>query len=197
MQKYKNTQDFFNNLPETILLVGNGKMIDRGELIDSYDFVIRFNDFEVDGHTNDVGTKVSAISLHCSDFTFPHTKLLEKNYTKYRDSSYFFTTSPKFGNSKTDILHPQNETQLLSVYKPIQFGPEKRLSSGISLILNLSLFFNKTIHLIGFDFMETGHYWDPQFSNNSFWAKFGETIPVHDGNYERNLISKINTIKLL
>lgn len=197
MKKYNSTQDLFSDLPDTVLLVGNGKMENKGELIDSYDFVIRFNDFEVDGHTNDVGSKVSAISVHCSDFTFSHTKVLEKNYIKYKDSSYIFTTSPIFGNSKSDILHSENETQLLSVFKPIQFGPEKRLSSGISLILNLSLFFNKTIHLIGFDFMETGHYWDPNFSNNKFWADMGKTIPAHNSNYERNIISKINTIKFI
>ena len=155
MKQYNSTQNLFSDLPDTVLLVGNGKLDNKRELIDSYEFVIRFNDFEIDGYESDVGTKVDAISFHCSDFSFPHTKVLEKNYIKYRDSSYIFTTSPKFGNSKRDILHSENETQLLSVFKPIQSSPNIRLSSGMSLILNLSLFFNKNVHLIGFDFMET------------------------------------------
>ena len=67
----------------------------------------------------------------------------------------------------------------------------------MSLILNLSLFFNKNVHLIGFDFMETGHYWDPNFSNEQFWKNMGKNTPEHNSNYERNIISKINTIKLL
>jgi hypothetical protein len=197
MKQYKSVQELFRDLPETILLVGNGKMNDKRELIDSYEFVIRFNDFEIDGYESDVGTKVDAISFHCSDFSFPHTKVLEKNYIKYRDSSYIFTTSPKFGNSKRDILHSENETQLLSVYKPIQLNPEIRLSSGLILILNLSLFFNKQIHLIGFDFMKTGHYWDPNFSNEQFWADRGKTIPAHVGTYESEIVSKIKTIKFI
>jgi len=197
MKQYNCTQDLFRDLPNTVLLVGNGKLNKMRNIIDSYDFVIRFNDFELDGYEDDNGTKVDAISMHCSDFTFPHTKLLEKNYERYKQNCHIFTTSPIFGNSKIDILHPNNGTELLSVFKPIQTNPELRLSSGVSLMINLSLFFNKEVHLIGFDFMETGHFWDPNFSNNQFWANMGKTTPAHNGGYERELISKINNIKLL
>jgi hypothetical protein len=197
MKKYNSVQNLFKGLPETVLLVGNGKIENRGEVIDSYEFVIRFNDFEIDGYAGDVGTKVDAISFHCSDFTFPHTHILEKNYLKYKDKSHIFTTSPRFGNSKSDILHLETDSQLLSVYKPIQLNPEIRLSSGLILILNLSLFFNKQIHLIGFDFMKTGHYWDPNFSNEQFWADRGKTIPAHVGTYESEIVSKIKTIKFI
>jgi hypothetical protein len=197
MKKYNYVQDLFLDLPEIVLLVGNGEMKNKGELIDSYDFVIRFNDFQIEGYESDVGTKVNGISFHCSDFTFPHTQNLEKNYLRYRDKSHIFSTSPFFQNSKNDILHLQPDTQLLNVFKPIQINPEIRLSSGTSLALNLSLFFDKKIHLIGFDFMESGHYWDPNFSNNQFWADMGKTIPAHNSNYERNIISKINTIKFI
>jgi hypothetical protein len=197
MKNYNSVQDLFTDLPETVLLVGNGKMSGKGELINSYDFVIRFNDFEIEGHEFDVGTKVDGISFHCSDFTLPHTQLLEKNYLKYKDRSYIFTTSPPLGNSKSDILHSQPDSQLLSVYKPIQLNPEIRLSSGLILILNLSLFFNKQIHLIGFDFMKTGHYWDPNFSNEQFWADRGKSTPAHVGTYESEIVSKIKTIKFI
>ena len=197
MKKYKNVQELFKDLPDTILLVGNGKLDNKGELIDSYDFVIRFNDFELDGYEKNNGSKVDAISLHCSDFTFSHTKSMEKNYEKYREQSYIFTTSPRFEHSKSDILHPHTDSQLINVNKPIQFNPEIRVSSGTSLILNLSLFFNKNIHLIGFDFMNTGHYWDPNFSNAKFWESMGKTIPEHNSQYEKSLISKINSVILL
>lgn len=197
MKKYKNVQELFKDLPDTVLLVGNGKLDNKGELIDSYDFVIRFNDFELDGYEKDNGSKVDAISLHCSDFTFSHTKSMEKNYQRYRETSYIFTTSPRFTHSKNDILHPHSDYQLISVYRPIQFKPELRLSSGTSLVLNLSLFFNKNVHLIGFDFMNSGHYWDPNFSNAKFWEKMGNKIPAHDPNFEKNLISKLNSVTLL
>lgn len=197
MKKYKSSQDFFSDLPDTVLLVGNGKMENMGEIIDSYDFVIRFNDFEIEGYGDEVGTKVDGISFHCSDFTFPHTEVLEKNYLKYREKSYIFTTSPPFENSKLDIIHPQNDTQILNVYKALRYNPEVRFSSGLALILNLTLFFNKKIDLIGFDFMESGHYWDPNFSNNQFWADIGKTRPAHIGDYEKNIISKISTVKII
>lgn len=197
MKKYNYVQDLFLDLPEIVLLVGNGEMKNKGELIDSYDFVIRFNDFQIEGYESDVGTKVNGISFHCSDFTFPHTHNLEKNYLRYRDKSHIFSTSPFFQNSKNDILHLQQDTQLLNVFKPIQINPEIRLSSGTSLALNLAVFFNKKIHLIGFDFMETGHYWDSNFSNEKFWADMGKTTPAHNSNYERNIVSTINAIKFI
>jgi hypothetical protein len=197
MKKYNSVQDLFSDLPETVLLVGNGKVEGKGELIDSYEFVIRFNDFQIEGYEGDVGTKVDAVSFHCSDFTFPHTKVLEKNYLKYKNTAYIFTTSPRFGNSKLDILHPQLDTQLISVYNPIQLNPETRISSGLTIILNLSIFFAKKIHLIGFDFMKTGHYWDPNFSNEQFWIDQGKSIPVHNGSFENEIVSKIKTIKFI
>jgi hypothetical protein len=82
MKIYESTQDFFNNLPDTVLLVGNGKIENKAKLIDSYDFVIRFNDFKIEGYEGDVGTKVDAISFHCSDFSFPHTEYILPTFEK-------------------------------------------------------------------------------------------------------------------
>jgi hypothetical protein len=79
MKKYNHSQELFRDLPDTILLVGNGIMQNKGKLINSYDFVIRFNDFEIDGYDEHVGTQIDAISLHCSDFSHKNKKYLEKN----------------------------------------------------------------------------------------------------------------------
>ena len=197
MNQYNYTQDLFLNLPQTVLLVGNGKMENKGELINSYDFVIRFNDFQIEGYEAHVGTKVDAISLHCSDFTYPHTKSMEKNYFRYKDIIPIFTTAPFFTYSKKDILHLQPNTKLLDVFLPIINNPELRLSSGVTLIINLSLLISKNVHLIGFDFMESGHYYDSSFSNERFWKSMGVLVPGHNGNYEKHIISNIKNVKVL
>jgi hypothetical protein len=197
MKQYKSVQELFRDLPETILLVGNGKMNDKGALIDSYEFVIRFNDFEIEGYESDVGTKVDAISFHCSDFTYHHTKVLEKNYLKYKNISHIFTTSPFFTYSKKDILHLEPNTKMLDVFLPIISNPELRLSSGATLSINLSLLFLKNVHLIGFDFMQSGHYWDSNFSNKQFWIDMGKVMESHNGNYEKQILSKIKNINFI
>jgi hypothetical protein len=193
----QNVQNLFKTIPKNVLLVGNGVLNNMGDLINSYEYVIRFNDFEIDGWEQHVGTKISAISLHCSDFTFPHTICLEKNYIKYRDSIPIFTTSPAFHHSKQDILHVQHDTKLLDVYKPLMVNPEVRLSSGATLALNLALFFNKKVNLIGFDFMKSGHYYDSNFSNKLFWEKLGYDVPAHSGDFEMNILKKIKNVKFL
>lgn len=197
MKKYNSVQEFFKELPQTLLLVGNGKIEDKADLINSYECVIRFNDFEIDGYEHHVGTKVDAISFHCSDFTHPHSANLEKNYNKYLGKAQIFTTSPFLGNSKKDILHIEPNTKLLDVSQPIITNPTIRLSSGACLIINLSVLFLKNIHLIGFDFMSTGHYYDTNFSNEKFWKSLGNGIVEHDSQYEKSIITNLKNIQFI
>jgi hypothetical protein len=192
----KTVQDLFESFPDIVLLVGNGKMEAMGHLIDSYECVIRFNDFVIDGYEYDVGTKVSAISLHCSDFTFPHSNHLLTNYLKYREGCPIFTTSPRYGHSKSDIIHVPAGTKLLDVANPI-FIDGTRLSSGASLALNLSLLFEKEVHLVGFDGFKTGHYFNPNHDTLEHAKLSGLTKSAHSGSYESKLLSKISTIKYL
>jgi hypothetical protein len=196
MKKYNFVQDLFLDLPDTILLVGNGEIENKGELIDSYDFVIRFNNFEIEGHEDNVGSKVDAISFHCSDFTFPHTQNLEKNYLKYKNITQIFTTSPRYGKSKKDILHPGPNTQIINVANPIFTNSQIRLSSGASLAANLSLLFRKKVHLVGFDFMKTGHYWDPNYDRESFRANLIGYTP-HSSSYDKSVLNDIKSITFL
>jgi hypothetical protein len=197
MKKYNSTQDLFSDLPDTVLLVGNGKSENKGTLIDSYDFVIRFNDFQIEGYESDVGSKVDAISFHCSDFTFPHTKYMLPNFQKYVNKTQLFTTSDFYGNSKREILHVQPKTKLFNVSH--QYIDEKggRLSSGTSLALNLSVFFDRNVHLIGFDGYETGHYYDPTYDEIAEARKAGIVGPAHNLNYEFNILKNISNITLI
>jgi hypothetical protein len=199
MNKYNSVQELFLSTPTTILLVGNGDIENKGELIDSFDYVIRFNDFKISGFEQHVGKKISAVSLHCSDFSFKHSKYLEDNYSLYKESVPIFTTSPKYSNSKDDILHIQSGTKLLDVSIPIMLNPNIGLSSGATLALNLALFFQKEIFLIGFNFfLKSGHYYDKDFTNE-FYSKniMGKDVLVHNGEFERQILTNIKNIKII
>jgi hypothetical protein len=193
----KTVQDLFEALPDIVLLVGNGKMEEMGHLIDSYEYVIRFNDFVIDGYEYDVGTKVSAISLHCSDFTFPHTNHLLTNYLKYCGKCPIFTTSDFYGNSKREILHVQPKTKLFNVSHKYIDETGGRLSSGTSLALNLSVFFDRNVHLIGFDGYETGHYYDPKFNVIIEAKKANINGPAHNSSYEFDILKNLKNVTFL
>jgi hypothetical protein len=183
---FKNTQELFESFPDTVLLVGNGKIENKGELIDSYECVIRFNDFVIEGYEKDVGTKISAISFHNAQFTHEHSKNLKENYLKYRESFPIFTTFQGH-RGKRDILYIEKDTTLISIEPAFRLNPERRLSSGVSLALTLTLLFNREVHLVGFDFMQSGHYYNPNI----------EHYDVHYKNKERNIVSNIKSITIL
>jgi hypothetical protein len=197
MKKYNSTQALFKDLPETVLLVGNGKIDGKAELIDSYEFVIRFNDFQIEGYESDVGTKVDGISFHCSDFTFQHTKYMLPNFQKYVNKTQLFTTSDFYGNSKREILHIQPGTKLFNVSRKYINEKGGRLSSGTSLALNLSIFFNRNVHLIGFDGYQSGHYYDPNFSVIIEAKKANINGPAHNSNYEFDVLKNIKNIQFV
>jgi hypothetical protein len=189
---FKNTQELFESFPDTVLLVGNGKIENKGELIDSYECVIRFNDFVIEGYEKDVGTKISAISFHNAQFTQAHSKNLKENYLKYRESFPIFTTFQGH-RGKRDILYTEKDTALISIEPPVVSSPRKNLSSGGSVALTLALLFHKEVHLIGFDFWKTGHYYENMHSDK---IKV-HSMKVHLSMSEETILRKISTIKIL
>jgi hypothetical protein len=190
--KFRNTQELFESFPDTVLLVGNGKIENKGELIDSYECVIRFNDFVIEGYENDVGTKISAISFHNAMMKQPHSKNLNTNYEKYREVVPIFTTFQGH-RGKGDILYTEKDTSLISFEPPVRASPRKNLSSGGSLALTLSLLFHKEVHLIGFDFWKTGHYYEDLHSDKTKV----DSMKRHLNMSEELILKKVSTIKLL
>lgn len=198
MNQYSCTQDLFRDLPNTILLVGNGKMENKAEIIDSYDFVIRFNDFKIEGYEHHVGQKVDAVSFHCSDFTLYHTKYLQPNFEKYLNKAYLFTTSDYYThNSKNEILHPHRDTKLFSVNNPYDYVSSSRISSGVSIALNLCLFYQRNVHLIGFDGNKTGHYYNPNFNAIEEAKTIGLSAAAHNGERDREILETIKSVKFI
>ena len=160
----KTTQEFFNTLPKKVLLVGNGKLKNKSKIINSYNFVIRFNDFEIDGYETHVGTKVDAICFHAIDLTKEHTSYLIPQYNKYVDCVPIFCLIPSSNEYAGKMLYVEEDTRLNTSHVPIQLNPLKRLPTGVALALNLSLFYDIEVHLIGFDFWKSGHYYNSDFS---------------------------------
>jgi hypothetical protein len=183
----RTTQDLFNSFSDTVLLVGNGAIYNQGELIDSYETVVRFNLFAIDGYEEHVGTKTSAIGFHSANLTMNHTTNLVPVYEKYINTIPIFAFSRSREKYARGIHILQEDTRMFAAGVLISNSPKLSISTGISTALNLSLFFNKEVHLIGFDFMKTGHYWEEAHIHST----------QHDGNFEEQLINKINTIKVL
>lgn len=204
MKKYRNTQDFFMDLPETVLLVGNGRINGGGSLIDSYEFVVRFNSFVTDGFEKDVGSKVDAISFWCpnpSKTYHPPEKPVKINYDRYKGKVTMFTMA---GGSTPDeyVLAPARDTRLINTYWTPYFEKSPvcecansntcHFGSGSSLALNLSIFFNKKVHVIGFDGWKTGHHY-----SKSITEDYVSRITNHEPSLERYIISKIKDITFL
>lgn len=186
----KTTQELFNTLPKKVLLVGNGKIEKKAKLINSYDFVIRFNDFEIEGYENDVGTKVDAICFHAIDLTEEHTSYLIPQYNKYVDYVPIFCLIPSSNEYTGKMLYVENDTRINTSHVPIELNPLKRLPTGVALALNLSLFYDREVHLIGFDFWNSGHYYNSDFSK--------EHIDIGHLNLDcKKMLSNIKNIKTL
>jgi hypothetical protein len=184
---YSHVQEMFDSFPKTILLVGNGKLDKVGELIDSYECVIRFNDFEIEGYEELAGTKISAISFHSNNLDKNHIKYLKNNYEKYVNKFPIFTLSSSVPNEDYNIITLQKGTKLLAVHPALRLDPPVRLSSGGAVALTLTLFFDKNVHMIGFDFMKTGHYYNESVTHTE----------THIRSNEEQMLPKIKGITIL
>lgn len=183
----RTVQELFQSFNDTVLLVGNGVMQHQRELIDSYETVVRFNKFKIEGFEEHVGTKINAIGLASANLEMEYTKHLQSVYEKYIDVVPLFAFNDG-SEEYTGKMHlPELRTRLFGPGYDICGVEKTRLSTGISTTLNLALFFDKKVHLIGFDFMQSGHYWETDHTHS----------PNHNGSFEKTLVEKISTITVL
>lgn len=193
-----NIHELFDSLPQTILLVGNGECKNSGDLIDSYEYVIRFNDFQIINYEHHAGKKIDALSFHTWDLDRPEAKNLHYNYYKYNNIIPIFTLQngnrPIIDNkgniksisTKYNIISQSYNTQILSQDPPI--NPKgARLSSGVGLAISLALLYDRNVHLIGFDFMKTNHYYDQSHIHQN----------EHSLIDQEKIIKKISTITII
>lgn len=178
------TQTLFDSLPEKILLVGNANITNKAEVIDSYDYVIRFNDFKITGYEQHVGKKTSSICFFSPIFSQGDGVKLKENYNMYKDRITIFTIKYFNYTPLKNILMPEQTTKIIDQH-PINKGIT--LTTGCALALNLSIFWDRQIHMIGFDFLKTGHYYEENHIH----------CTTHDGNLEQKILKTCKNITII
>jgi hypothetical protein len=118
-------------------------------------------------------------------------------FEKYLNKVYLFTTSNFFTNSRIEILHKEPRTSLFNVSDIYSRQQGGKLTSGTSLALNLSIFFNKNVHLIGFDGYQTGHYYDENFDVIEDAKKAGIVGPAHNFSLETQILKKLKNVTFI
>lgn len=159
-----------------IIIVGNGSSVldkENGELINSFENVVRFNKYIIDGFEKNVGTKTNIW------FTVLPISFYKKNWrlkVKY-DEVYFcyrFNQDIKwyeqyvdyYKNTKTSVKKIKEsdvykDIKQSEIYKNILKGVRIAPSTGLAAILNLINIYGK-VYITGFDWWERekNHYYD-------------------------------------
>lgn len=163
---------------ENLLLTMKGKRIAvvgnaivkkyYGKNINSYDEVIRFNNFEIKGYEELIGTKITRWCVH------PYVTNRWHHYSSVLSSR----KSPTYNVGGTVIV-PKHD--LWAEYRK---NTGKTLSSGVTI---LKMFDNLGIKVnaYGFDHFQTGHYWDINYQRKEF----------HSADYEIEFKKTLTNIK--
>jgi len=133
---------------KSIVVVGNGEIKGAGKEIDLYDVVIRFNNYEIEGYEEDVGTKT---------IVWAHARSTDVKKRDSKVDGFMFELLPRpyrriKGNIEDNSLYHFSDLNLtvgcIKAYKRI---PVKHPSSGIEVLsyllqksINSSLFHSLT-----------------------------------------------------
>ena len=182
---------------KTCVFVGNGKFSKSyGKLIDSYEHVYRFNRFTTEDRFVDlVGTKCThwivnqALATDGRDLVNRRIKKYQNQYIDLQEI-WVLANSPKNLTRLKELKEKYNIFDF-SICDPIYSGYKN--STGI-LAINFFLEKYDEIHLVGFDFGKSIHYWVS--SNPSAADKPGK----HDWESEKRYVDyliKIGKVKII
>ena len=164
----------------SVCIVGNSDNVldsNLGEKVDSCDVVIRINDFLIEKHEKDVGSKTTIIACAFSgankianDPSWPTRKLLVNNdvwMVRYsRSDRNQRASSCGIGLERIKYPDPHVYDELVaSVYS--RFWRKEPSSGLVTIAMALSLYPRHDVYIHGFD-SNTGkegkrHYFDPNF----------------------------------
>lgn len=167
-----------------IIIVGNGSSVldkQNGELIDSFENVLRFNKYAINGFEKNVGTKtniwfnVLKISLYKNNWRLRVN--YDEIYFYYRfngDVKWYEQYLNYYKNTKISVKKIKESEVHKNMPKGVRIIP----SSGLAAILNFINIYGK-VCITGFDWWEKekNHYYD-----NSARA------PVHNPQIEKQII---------
>jgi hypothetical protein len=145
------TEDILLSLRGRIALVGNGTPLRPfGKLIDSYDVVIRFNNYRINGFEDRIGTRTDFRCTTGWDDVEQREGVLE--FSPFCADSAESANLPAFNKGlKRPVLTAKTDIHPLI--------PESaKPSAGLSLI-QLFQFLGLKADLFGFDGFRTPHYW--------------------------------------
>ena len=143
--------EFLQN--KSIAVVGNGLVVDKGQKIDEHDVVIRFNNFEIQNHNYDVGTRTT-VWAHCSN----------DDVKKRSNPSWQFEFDPHPHNPKKQLSNSILIAGDLESYNTIN-APHDKASTGLAT-LNWLHYHGLRFQTFGFDHFKHGHYFNLSHANN-------------------------------
>lgn len=182
---------------KNIIVIGNGTSVLKyrlGELIDSFEEVVRFNDFQIEGYEEYIGSKTTIWARSNSTRTKP------RDYTRFKQvivasPEWNFKNTEKYVNGKDNaICVPQD--QALELQNELNLpglrgfdGSRKARgwpSTGV-LVLNYLIKLHGVVYIHGFDCFKKEDGFSRHYYNGK--EKMRPTI-VHKENVEREWINK-------
>jgi hypothetical protein len=179
----------------TIALIGNGGSLlkfESGDLIDSHEVIIRFNNFNVsDSYKKYAGTKTTFWATTFYQDIIPRNDSLQivcplplnvQGYTQIYDTNLNLL----IGNLTNTIFIPEEIFKELCNMMPIHKTKKRKdPSTGLCMIYWLikSGFNIKRKNLFGFDFFSN--------SNHHYFSKGPPPSINHEGDIEKSIIEKL------
>ena len=147
-----------------IIIVGNANTLvgkNLGSVIDSYDDVIRINNFKTKGYEKDVGTKTTGVHINESISSERMHQILEENDLKLENLKWFGIRPgqrDKFSSRMgLNIYDPRIEAYNLKKYG----GWCRNLTSGTLIILHFLTKCTHTLDIAGITgYTQSGSYYD-------------------------------------
>tara|TARA_Y100000816_G_C26108368_1_gene590166 strand:- start:6522 stop:7082 length:561 start_codon:yes stop_codon:yes gene_type:complete len=144
------------------IFVGNAKFNKSySDIIDSYEHVYRFNRFTTSGNFGDIVGKKCTHWIINNALSTDRRDLFRKNIKRYTKlypelESVWVITNKKSSVSKLEEIKKQNK--IFNFYISPQVVEGYKNTTG-TLSINFFLKQYEEIHLVGFDFGKSNHYW--------------------------------------
>ena len=172
---------------EDVVLIGNGPSATRkknGFIIDSFDTVVRFNDYEIEGYEEHVGKKTTVWAIN---------DIYRADKIAYRKQELWSCQVLVYGNKNIQACR-ENEidyVRLLSYKRTIldnlreKWKPHARPTLGL-IVISYFLFVLKyeKIFITGFDHM------DPKKGRHYFFNRY-KRHPHEDPNAEKRICDRL------
>ncbi len=172
-------------------------MLDKplGSEIDDFDKVLRFNEYELDGYEQYVGSKTDILCVPANKILLDIHKRPE--LTSQKNVSEIWYARPKdwvdqigfdlkhFTNVKRVLQITDTEFNFIHIKNGLQFSPPWLSTGLVAIYMAINNCSEYDIYVHGFDGFKSGHYYDPNTD------KLPRYAVAHKANNEMNIINKL------